>query len=75
MLERIERCLGLLAADGRLAHGVDLVAAADRLGALVPGIAAEATFDPNRWTPARQRRTLHTELALLGLDVSDAVPA
>ena len=75
MLERIERCLTLLAAAGRLADGVDLGDAAHRLAALVPGIAAEATFDPANWTVARQRRTLHTELALLGLEVAGPVPA
>lgn len=74
MLARLEHCLTLLAAEGRLADGIGLIDAAHRLGALVPGIAAEATFDPTRWTPDRQRRTLHTELALLGLGVADAVP-
>ena len=69
MLGRIESCLGLLAAKGELADGVDVQDAAHRLAALVPGIAAEAIFDPRRWTPARQRQVLYSELALVGLDV------
>lgn len=66
-LERFERCLGVLAQQGRLTPGVDVAAAAGRLAALVPGLAAEAIFDPTRWTPARQRRVLRSELALIGL--------
>ena len=68
MLTRIEECLALLADEGAVAPDVDLCLAARRLAALVPGIAAEATFDPSRWPPHRQREVLHSELALLGLD-------
>ncbi len=68
MLGRIERCLALLAAAGELAEHVDIGDASHRLAALVPGIAAEATFDPGRWTASRQRRVLRSELALFGLD-------
>lgn len=66
-LQRFEGCLGTLAAQGRLTPGVDVAAAAGRLAALVPGLAAEAIFDPTRWTPTRQRRILRSELALIGL--------
>jgi len=68
MLERIERCLALLAAAGELAEHAHIGDASHRLAALVPGIAAEAIFDPERWTASRQRQVLRTELALLGLD-------
>lgn len=66
-LRRFERCLRGLAEQGRLHAEVDLRDAAARLAALVPGLAAEAIFDPTRWTPARQRRVLRSELALIGL--------
>lgn len=66
-LQRFERCLGSLATQGRLHPGLDVAAAAGRLAALVPGLAAEAIFDPTRWTPARQRAILDSELALIGL--------
>lgn len=66
-LQRFERCLATLAKQGRLTTGVDTRDAAARLAALVPGLAAEAMFDPTRWTPARQRRVLRSELALIGL--------
>jgi AcrR family transcriptional regulator len=64
---RIARILaGLVTERGRpLACSVD--EAAWRLGALVQGIAAQATFDPHHWTVARQRSVLAGELALLGL--------
>jgi AcrR family transcriptional regulator len=82
MLTRIGECLDLLVADGAIAPDVDLSLAARRLAALVPGIAAEATFDPSRWPPERQREVLRSELELLGLDVVrearlevEAVPA
>ena len=67
--ERFERSLRLLVDRGHLDAAVDVGAAAHRLAALVPGIAAEAIFDPRRWTPARQRQVLHGELALIGLPV------
>jgi hypothetical protein len=66
-LQRFERCLATLAKQGRLNPGVNTRDAAGRLAALVPGLAAEAMFDPTRWTPARQRRVLRSELQLIGL--------
>lgn len=66
-LQRFERCLGALTAQGRLHQGLDVATAAARLAALVPGLAAEAIFDPTRWTPDRQRMVLDSELALIGL--------
>ena len=66
-LRRFERCLKNLAGCGRLAPGIDTRDAAARLAALVPGLAAEAIFDPVHWTATRQRRVLRSELALIGL--------
>ena len=69
--ERLERCLEQLEAAGAISPGIDMGDAAHRLGALIPGIAAEAIFDPQRWPPARQRRVLRSELTLLGLEDPD----
>ena len=70
-LERLERCLEQLEVAGAISPGIDRGDAAHRLGALIPGIAAEAIFDPQRWPPARQRRVLRSELTLLGLEDPD----
>jgi AcrR family transcriptional regulator len=72
-VDRFERCLRLRRATGRLDPDVDVRDAAHRLGALVPGIAAEAVFDPESWGPRRQRAVLRGELALIGaLDAGEA---
>ena len=63
---RIRKCLTELAKSKDLVD-FDVATAADRLSALVPGIAAEATFDPKTWSPTRQRKALRSELAILGL--------
>lgn len=65
--KRIATCLQRMRDDGSLTADVDIERAADRLSALVPGIAAEAIFDPTRWTPTRQRRVLRDALASLGI--------
>jgi hypothetical protein len=52
---------------GDLPDGLEIRPTADRLAALIPGIAAEAIFDPRRWTPRYQRRILVDELRQLGL--------
>ncbi len=70
-LERLERCLDQLDRRGAILPGIDVGDAAHRLAALIPGIAAEAIFDPQRWPPARQRRVLRSELTLLGLEDPD----
>jgi len=72
-LVRIAQCLTLLAERGALAASVDIDSAAHRLAALIPGIASEAIFDARRWTPARQRQVLRSELALIGLGAPAAV--
>lgn len=64
---RIKKCLTSRAKTQGAAAKIDIVASADRLSALIPGIAAEAIFDPATWSPARQRKVLRSELALLGL--------
>jgi AcrR family transcriptional regulator len=65
---RFRVCLDALVAEGRLPSETDTELAADRISALVPGIAAEAIFDPRRWTAVRQRRVLLDGLTTLGLD-------
>ena len=64
---RVKKCLTARVKQGGLTKKIDVNAAADRLSALVPGIAAEVIFDPTAWSPARQRKVLRTELDLLGL--------
>ena len=66
-VERIEKCLQLLQQNKKLPKSVNTAQAADRLAALIPGIASEAIFDPQKWPASRQRQTLRTELQLLGL--------
>lgn len=66
-VERIEKCLQLLQQNKKLPKSVNTAHAADRLAALIPGIASEAIFDPQKWPASRQRQTLRTELQLLGL--------
>lgn len=68
--ERIASCLRHLADQGRLDAGVDLERTADRLSAMIPGIASEAIFDPVRWSTELQRRVIDDELAALGIVVS-----
>lgn len=66
-VERIEKCLQLMQQNKKLPKSVNTAHAADRLAALIPGIASEAIFDPQKWPASRQRQTLRTELQLLGL--------
>ena len=66
-VERIEKCLQLMQQNKKLPKSVNIAHAADRLAALIPGIASEAIFDPQKWPASRQRQTLRTELQLLGL--------
>lgn len=76
--DRFHRCLEQLASAGRLDPDVDVRAAADRLAALILGIAAEAVFDPRKWTSTAQREAIRAELASVGLTVGtvdDALPA
>ncbi len=70
MRDRFFDALRILHRDGRLPTGVDLDATADRLIALVEGIANVAYFDPEAWTPERQRAAFRS-----GLDVRDAGPS
>lgn len=65
--ERFAGCLQLLVERGAVASDVDLVATANRMVALVLGIAAEATFDPKRWTAPVQRAAFRAELDAIGL--------
>jgi AcrR family transcriptional regulator len=68
--ERIASCLHHLADQGRLDANVDVERAADRLSAMIPGIASEAIFDPRKWSTELQRRVVADELAALGIAVS-----
>lgn len=64
---RLAAALRAAVAAGRLTEECDVDAAADRLSALIPGIAGQAVFDPTRWTSARQRAAVASELGLLGV--------
>jgi AcrR family transcriptional regulator len=72
--ERIRSSLHRLRADGRLSASVDVETAADRLSALIPGVAAHAVFDPAGWTASRQRRVLRDELVALGIEPGGSDP-
>ena len=63
--ERLKTCLGVKKKNGTIRRNVDIDEAADRLSALIPGIASAATFDPKAWPAPRQRAVLRSELALL----------
>ena len=63
--ERLKTCLAVKKKNGTIRRNVDIDEAADRLSALIPGIASAATFDPKAWPAARQRAVLRSELALL----------
>jgi AcrR family transcriptional regulator len=68
--ERIASCLRHLVDQGRLDSVVDIERAADRLSAMIPGIASEAIFDPQKWSTELQRRVVDDELAALGVVLS-----
>jgi AcrR family transcriptional regulator len=70
--DRFHRCLQLLADDGRLGPGTDPRSLADRINALIQGIAAEATFDPRKWTARAQRDTIRSTLRDLGVRLEPA---
>lgn len=68
--ERIASCLRHLADQGWLGADLDVERTADRLSAMIPGVASEAIFDPRKWTADVQRRVVDDELAALGIVVS-----
>ena len=72
--DRFHSCLELLDADGGVVGEPDLRALADRIAALILGIAAEAVFDPRKWAAAAQRDAIQAVLAGSGV-VLDAAPA
>jgi AcrR family transcriptional regulator len=55
------------AAAGRLDAGLDPVATAERLIAVVDGVALQALFDPDSWPPGRQVAVLDAALEPLRL--------
>jgi AcrR family transcriptional regulator len=59
---RIQRIIRLQNGTGSPGFQPDDAAAARRLLALVQGIAMQAVFDPDDWTPRRQRSFLRSEL-------------
>lgn len=65
--DRFHRCLDGLAAAGRLAATVDTRSAADRIAALILGIAGEAVFDPEKWPPDVQRETIRSAIRGVGV--------
>lgn len=64
--DRFHTCLIALEADGRVNPEIDPRREADRLSALIIGLATEATFDLRKWTAARQREAVREHLALIG---------
>jgi AcrR family transcriptional regulator len=52
-------------AAGRFARSLDAAAEAERLLALVNGIATQAVLDPQRWSAAAQRRVVDAHLRTL----------
>ncbi len=56
----------LLAAEGKARPGLDVGVEAERLHALIDGLAMHATLDPDVTTPARQVEILSRHLASLG---------
>lgn len=72
--DRFHRCLELLQTDGRVAGSPDLRATADRVAALILGIAAEAVFDPRKWPPSTQCDAIRAALVGSGVLV-EAGPA
>ncbi|MEZ5378610.1 MAG: TetR family transcriptional regulator C-terminal domain-containing protein [Acidimicrobiales bacterium] len=65
--DRFHACLQRLDEAGRVATTTDLRGTANRLGALIFGIAGEATFDPRRWTAGAQREAIQAELIAAGV--------
>ena len=59
---RIAAVLRARIAAGVAPSHIDVDAIALRLGALIPGIAAQAAFDPRGWTAQRQRSVVCDEL-------------
>ncbi|MEZ5217940.1 MAG: TetR/AcrR family transcriptional regulator [Ilumatobacteraceae bacterium] len=68
----VERALRVASSRGDLAPGLDLGAEAKALLGLAIGIAAQASFDPRRWTRAAQIRAIDD--ALLRLQPGGAGP-
>ena len=69
MRDRFFEAVAILHERGRLPASVDLDATADRLIALVEGIANVAYFDPEAWTPQRQLSAFRS-----GLELRDPEP-
>ncbi len=65
--ELLAAVLGRLVERGDLSRDHDLHNAACRLGAMIQGLACQATFDPLRWPTDRLRAVLDSELTLLGV--------
>jgi AcrR family transcriptional regulator len=66
---RLASQLQELVDSGQLERSTDIELSARRLGALIGGIASQAMFDPARWTAARQREVVASELATLGVAI------
>jgi AcrR family transcriptional regulator len=66
-VERLSHIVLMLKDQKRLNADVDPLSTGQRLAALIPGIAGQAMFDLESWTPDRQRAVLCEELSLLGL--------
>jgi TetR/AcrR family transcriptional regulator, transcriptional repressor of bet genes len=69
MRDRFFEALAILHERERLPADIDLDTTADRLIALVEGIANVAYFDPDAWTPERQLSAFRS-----GLEIRDPAP-
>jgi AcrR family transcriptional regulator len=67
-IARLQTILGDLDARGRLRPGLDVRATAERLLAVIMGLAIEVLFDLDAWPPERQHAVVDAELASILLD-------
>jgi hypothetical protein len=65
--DRLVEILTTVAARGDLPQGLDIPTTALRLNALLTGIACQAMFNPQLWTPEQQLTVLDGELAAIGI--------
>ena len=72
-IELLALVLARLAERGDVTSEHDPHLAACRLYSMIQGLSSQATFDPQRWPPERQRAVVMSELELLGITSSAGV--